>query len=195
MSAAWTIITDAITAIMDRSFHVRSVSAAARYEELIDTHQWPTTKTIDQEPWDKRSEEEPCVQETGHQAGSVGVKTKTLLEQSAGVVCSIIRIGRCFLKNGFRLTDQGIDATKLLEDLDTASDEEPPARVDDYERMVSSIQVIKTAVVNSPSERSKSVQLEAPAEVSRATVPTIISYSALTSESVILPLCMRRKTS
>jgi hypothetical protein len=66
MSAAWTIITDAITAIMDRSYHILLVHATAECEELVVTHQWATTEAIDQEPGDERSEEEPGVQETGH---------------------------------------------------------------------------------------------------------------------------------
>jgi hypothetical protein len=44
------------------------------------THQWTATEAIDQEPGNERSEEEPGVQETGHQARGVGIETKTILE-------------------------------------------------------------------------------------------------------------------
>ena len=110
----------------------------AKRQDSISTYEWATTKAIDQEPGNERSQEEPGVQETCHQAGSVGVKPETGLEQSAGVICSIVSIGQPLLRNAFQLTDQGIDATELLEDLDTASDEESSARVDDCGKLSAS---------------------------------------------------------
>ena len=110
----------------------------AKHRNSISTYEWATTEAIDQEPGDERSQEEPGVQETSHEPRSVGVKSETGLEQSAGVICSIVSIGQPLLSNAFQLTNQGIDATKLLEDLDTASDEESSARVDDCGKLSAS---------------------------------------------------------
>jgi len=56
------------------------------------THQWATTKAVDQEPRNKRSQEEPCIEETSHETRSIGVEAETVLEQCAGVICTIVRI-------------------------------------------------------------------------------------------------------
>ena len=71
-----------------------------------------TTNSVDQEPGDERSQEEPSVQESRHETREVRSEAQTLLEQCAGVV------------------DECVDTSKLLEGLDTASDEESASALD-----------------------------------------------------------------
>jgi len=74
--------------------------------------QWTTSDTIDEGPWNERSGEEPGVEEAGHESRHVRVEAQTLLEQGTGVV------------------DQRVDTTKLLEDLDSTSDQETALALD-----------------------------------------------------------------
>jgi hypothetical protein len=89
MSAAWTIITDAITVIIDRSYGDGLASHAKRRKAVLLTHQWTTAEAVNQEPRNERSQEEPGVQETSHETGKVRVEAETVLEQGAGIICTI----------------------------------------------------------------------------------------------------------
>lgn len=71
-----------------------------------------TANSVDQEPGNERSQEEPSVQESRHEAGEVRSKAQTVLEQGAGIV------------------DECIDTSKLLEGLDAASNEESASALD-----------------------------------------------------------------
>jgi hypothetical protein len=89
MSAAWTIITDAITVIIDRSYGDGLASHAKRRKAVLLTHQRTTAEAVNQEPRNERSQEEPGVQETSHETGKVRVEAETVLEQGAGIICTI----------------------------------------------------------------------------------------------------------
>jgi hypothetical protein len=86
MSAAWTIITDAITVIIERSYGGELASQAEESQTLPLTYQRTTAEAVNQEPRNERSQEEPGVQETSHETGEIGVEAETVLEQGAGVV-------------------------------------------------------------------------------------------------------------
>jgi hypothetical protein len=89
MSAAWTIITDAITVIIERSYDGGLASQAEESQTLPLTYQRTTAEAVNQEPRNERSQEEPGVQESRHETGKVFVEAETLLEQGAGVVYTI----------------------------------------------------------------------------------------------------------
>jgi hypothetical protein len=89
MSAAWTIITDAITVIIDRSYGDGLASHAKRRKAVLLTHQRTTAEAVNQEPRNERSQEEPGVQETSHKTGKVRVEAETVLEQGAGIIYTI----------------------------------------------------------------------------------------------------------
>jgi len=71
-----------------------------------------TTNSVDQEPGNERGQEEPSVQESRHESREVRSEAQTLLEQ------------------GTRVVDECVDTSKLLEGLDTASDEESASALD-----------------------------------------------------------------
>lgn len=76
-------MTPAIKLTMDSSLREVSESNDSMFGC---TYQRTTSDTIDQEPRDERSQEEPSVEISRHQTGKVRVKAQTLLEESAGVV-------------------------------------------------------------------------------------------------------------
>lgn len=80
---AWTIMTPAIKLTMDNN--LREVSGNDDSMPKC-TYQRTTSDTVDQEPRNERSQEEPSVEISRHQTGKVRVKAQTLLEESAGVV-------------------------------------------------------------------------------------------------------------
>jgi hypothetical protein len=86
MRAAWTIITDAITVIIERSCRGGLVFQAEGCQTMLLTHQRTTAEAIDQEPRNERSQEKPGVQETSHETRKISVEAETVLEQGAGVV-------------------------------------------------------------------------------------------------------------
>jgi hypothetical protein len=132
-------MTDAITVIMDRSCCIKSVSFERQpgYRSMS-SYQWATAEAIDQEPGNERCQEEPGVKEASHQTRSVCVKAKTVLEQCAGVICHVVRIVYAQERIIHQLTDQSVDTTKLLEDLNAASNKETSAGVNHCARIVSS---------------------------------------------------------
>src|SRR5438045_3525978 len=67
---------------------------------------------VDEEPGNEAGEEEPGLQEAGHEAGKVLVEADRFVEEGAAVV------------------DDGVDSAELLEDLDGARDEKAAARVE-----------------------------------------------------------------
>jgi hypothetical protein len=51
------------------------------------SYQGSSSNAIDQEPGDERSQEEPCLQETGHEGRHVRAEANAVLEESACIIC------------------------------------------------------------------------------------------------------------
>jgi len=87
-----------MTVIMDRSYRGALAFIDRRYWGLTVTYQRTATIAVDQEPRDERSQEEPRVEEPSHESGSVCIEAETVLEQSAGIICTVVRIGHALEK-------------------------------------------------------------------------------------------------